>query len=47
MMVPYNGWPLYYFVEDAAPGDTRGHLIEEFGGEWYLVTPEGEKAGHE
>ncbi len=47
MMVTYNGWPLYYFVEDAAPGDTKGHDIEEFGGEWYLITPEGEKAGDE
>ena len=44
MMVTYNGWPLYYFVEDAGPGETKGHDIEEFGAEWYLVTPEGEKA---
>ena len=44
MMVTYNGWPLYYFVDDAGPGDTKGHDIEEFGAEWYLVTPEGEKA---
>lgn len=44
MMVTYNGWPLYYFVEDSGPGETKGHDIEEFGGEWYLVTPEGEKA---
>lgn len=44
MMVTYGGWPLYYFVEDQAPGDTKGHDIEEFGAEWYLVTPEGEKA---
>ena len=44
MMVTYNGWPLYYFVEDSAPGDTKGHDIEEFGAEWYLITPEGEKA---
>ncbi len=44
MVVTYNGWPLYYFVDDKAPGDTKGHDIEEFGAEWYLVTPEGEKA---
>ena len=43
-MVTYNGWPLYYFVDDKTPGDTKGHDIEEFGAEWYLVTPEGEKA---
>jgi len=43
-VVTYNGWPLYYFVEDSAPGDTKGHDIEEFGAEWYLLTPKGEKA---
>jgi predicted lipoprotein with Yx(FWY)xxD motif len=42
-MVTYNGWPLYYFVEDQGPGDTKGHDIEEFGAEWYLISPEGEK----
>lgn len=44
MMVTYSGWPLYYFIDDKAPGDTKGHDIEEFGAEWYLVTPDGEKA---
>lgn len=43
-IVTYNGWPLYYFAEDTGPGETKGHDIEEFGAEWYLVTPEGEKA---
>jgi predicted lipoprotein with Yx(FWY)xxD motif len=44
MIVTYNGWPLYRFVEDTGPGETKGHDIEEFGAEWYLVTPDGEKA---
>jgi predicted lipoprotein with Yx(FWY)xxD motif len=44
MQVTYNGWPLYYFVKDQNPGDTTGHDIEGFGAEWYLLTPEGEKA---
>lgn len=44
MQVTYNGWPLYYYVQDQAPGETKGHDIEDFGAEWYLVTPEGEKA---
>ena len=39
--VAYNGWPLYYYAPDEAPGDTLGHDIEGFGGAWYLVTPEG------
>ena len=43
--VTYSGWPLYYFAADMAPGHVRGHDIELNGGEWYLVTPEGEKAG--
>ena len=42
--VTYNGWPLYYYVKDDSPGDTTGHDIEDFGAEWYLLTPEGEKA---
>jgi hypothetical protein len=37
----YNGWPLYTFAEDFVEGDVNGHDFEEFGGEWYLVTPEG------
>ena len=42
MQVTYNGWPLYLFEEDEAPGDTNGQGVDEFGGLWYLVTPEGE-----
>ena len=40
--VTYNGWPLYLFVEDTAPGDTNGQGLEEFGGLWFLVSPAGE-----
>ena len=43
----YNGWPLYYFVEDFGPGDTNGHDFEEFGGEWYLLTPAGHALGED
>ncbi len=42
--VTYNGWPLYYYAKDQASGDTTGHDIKDFGAEWYLLTPEGEKA---
>lgn len=42
IQVTYNGWPLYTFHEDTAPGDTNGQGLEEFGGLWYLVTPTGE-----
>jgi predicted lipoprotein with Yx(FWY)xxD motif len=40
--VTYNGWPLYFFHEDTAAGDTNGQGIDEFGGLWYLVLPTGE-----
>ena len=42
LQVTYNGWPLYLFHEDVAPGDTNGQGIDEFGGLWFLVSPEGE-----
>ncbi|HUE98678.1 MAG TPA: hypothetical protein VMN99_05450 [Anaerolineales bacterium] len=37
--VTYNGWPLYYFVDDTAPGDTNGQGL---GSVWFLVSPTGE-----
>lgn len=47
MMVTYSGWPLYYFVKDAGPGQTTGQDVHSYGGEWYLVSPEGEKVEHD
>jgi predicted lipoprotein with Yx(FWY)xxD motif len=47
MQVTYGGWPLYYYAADVLEGHTRGHDIEHSGAEWYLVTPEGEKAGED
>ena len=46
MMVTYNGWPLYYFFQDEGAGETTGQDIQSFGGEWYLVSPDGD-AVHE
>jgi len=34
--VAYNDWPLYYWVNDTAPGDTTGH---EVGDVWFVVNP--------
>ena len=48
MMAVYNGWPLYYFARDEAPGDTNGQDVGGAPNIWYLVTPEGtpvEEAG--
>jgi predicted lipoprotein with Yx(FWY)xxD motif len=33
-----DGWPLYFFANDAAPGDTNGQGI---GDAWYVVGPDG------
>ena len=40
--VTYAGFPLYLYVGDKAPGDVNGNDFEQFGAEWYAVTPEGE-----
>jgi predicted lipoprotein with Yx(FWY)xxD motif len=34
----YNGWPLYYYAEDTAPGDTVGQAV---GNVWWVVSGEG------
>ncbi len=41
--VTYNGMPLYYFAKDQGPGTTAGEGVHEMGGEWYLVSPAGDK----
>jgi predicted lipoprotein with Yx(FWY)xxD motif len=39
--VAVNGWPLYYYFEDKAPGDIKGHGV---GDVWFAATAEGGKA---
>lgn len=36
--VTYNGWPLYHFANDAAPGDTNGQGVGDI---WFVVDAEG------
>ena len=36
--VTYNGWPLYLYSSDTAPGDVTGQGV---GGVWFLVAPDG------
>lgn len=49
--VTYAGHPLYYFADDAAPGDgnrvddVRGAGQKQFGGTWSAVSPSGDPAG--
>ena len=40
----YNGWPLYRFQGDAGKGEATGEKLKQFGGAWYLVTPDGKPA---
>jgi predicted lipoprotein with Yx(FWY)xxD motif len=41
--VTYNGQPLYTYAGDAAPGDTTGEGLKQFGAEWYVLSPQGKK----
>ena len=42
MQVKIGGWPLYYFANDAAPGDTNGQDLNDV---WYVVSASGELIG--
>ena len=35
----YGTWPLYYFANDAAAGDTNGQGLNEV---WYVIAPNGD-----
>lgn len=37
--VKISNWPLYYFANDTAPGDTNGQGVSNV---WYVVSPSGE-----
>jgi predicted lipoprotein with Yx(FWY)xxD motif len=37
LQVTYDGKPLYYWVNDEAPGDTTGHEVNDV---WLVVPPE-------
>src|SRR3954447_21986350 len=39
--VTYAGHPLYLYAGDTKPGDTNGAGLDEYGAEWYPVTPAG------
>ena len=39
MQVKVGQWPLYYFAQDAAPGDVKGQTLQD---KWYVVSPAGE-----
>ena len=41
LQVTYAGHPLYYFVQDARPGQTKGEGLTGFGGRWDPVSARG------
>jgi predicted lipoprotein with Yx(FWY)xxD motif len=41
--VTYNGHPLYYYAADQEPGETAGQGLDQFGAEWYVLAPTGDK----
>jgi predicted lipoprotein with Yx(FWY)xxD motif len=42
--VTYDGHPLYLYEGDTSPGDTTGNGLDQFGAEWYALTPDGSNA---
>jgi len=40
----YNGWPLYYFANDAVAGDVNGQGVNDV---WYVLDPAGNGIGLE
>lgn len=42
--VTYNGHPLYYYQADTGPGDAYGQAVDQFGAEWYAISPAGQGA---
>ena len=42
VQVTYNGWPLYYFSGDVAPGDTNGQGLNDV---WWVVDASGNSVG--
>jgi predicted lipoprotein with Yx(FWY)xxD motif len=41
--VTYAGHPLYTYAGDAKPGDVQGQGLDQFGAEWYVLAPSGQK----
>ena len=40
-VVTYNRWPLYTYQDDVSPGMVTGQGIDNDGGYWYLMSPDG------
>ncbi len=42
VQVTLDGWPLYHYAGDTAPGDTNGQGLNDV---WWLVAPDGSAVG--
>lgn len=42
----YGGHPLYTYTVDSSPGETHGEALEQFGGIWYAISPNGHEIKH-
>ena len=45
MQVTYRHHPLYRFSGDAGRGQTNGQSLDDFGGEWWVLSPAGNMIG--
>ncbi|MFI0470851.1 hypothetical protein ACH347_42900 [Saccharopolyspora sp. 5N102] len=43
--VVYNGHPLYYYVGDELAGQANGQAVISNGGNWYAISPAGNRIG--
>lgn len=43
VQVTYAGRPVYTYAGDTAPGDTNGNDVDQFGAEWYALSPAGQE----
>jgi predicted lipoprotein with Yx(FWY)xxD motif len=43
MQLVYHGHPLYRYAGDIKAGDTNGEGLDQFGAEWYVLSPAGNK----
>jgi predicted lipoprotein with Yx(FWY)xxD motif len=39
--ITYNGWPLYLWHGDSQPGEATGQGLDNAGGLWYVLNPQG------
>ena len=39
--ITYDGWPLYLWPPDKAPGQANGQALTNAGGVWYVINPAG------